>query len=86
MHMYSSRFLLRYDHPKQPYHVWDEVSMDDEKSGRRGFSLGIVTSMSMIEEIWSAPASLPNIRERRVMAHRHDSHVHADGEYNIDGL
>jgi len=84
--MHSSRFLLRYDHTRQPYHVRDEISLDDEKSNRRGSSLGIVTATSMTKEFWSAPASLLNIRERRVKAHRRDLHVHADGEYNIDGL
>jgi len=46
--MHSSPFLLRYDHTKQPYHVRDEISMDDEKSGRRGSSPGIVTATFMI--------------------------------------
>jgi len=79
MHMHCSRFLLRYDHTKQPYHVRDEISMDDAKSSRLGSSLGIVAATFTIEEFWLAPTVLPNIWEQRAKAHRRDLYVHPDG-------
>ena len=51
MHIHSSRFLLRYDYAKQPYHFRDEISIDGGKSNRLGSSLGAVTPAFMVENI-----------------------------------
>jgi len=63
IHPLASRFLLQYGHAKLLHYACDEVSMDDTKSSRCGPSL--LEIALVIVEISSAPASLPNIRERR---------------------
>jgi len=67
IHPPASHFLLHYWHTKWLYYAWDEISADDVKSSCCGPSfLEIMTSALVIGGFWSAPASLPNIQERRV--------------------
>jgi len=56
-----SRRFLHYDRTKWSYHIWDGISMDVAKSGRRGYSsLGTVTPAFMIQDIrsWTNPVAL----------------------------